>query len=272
MGVKQFFKLLAARPITVDDIENERIAVDCMTEIYRAHLGMSSALTDSNGVSTSHINVILMMARKFQRSGIEQIYVFDSPVCVPEKKRTLSDRPQHIANEQIGDMIDDVQTILTMLGISWMVSPEGFDAEHLCAELNRTGRVDHVLTTDADAFMYGADSVIKHEKVGKKSVLMHYTVEDFMSANDLTLADLRKIGAILGTDFCAKTPRVGVKTVVKKFRSVELSDCQHAAVDVFTRQIRVPTVAKNVANLDGLLLWLVDRGFSHDRMQKLLSG
>jgi hypothetical protein len=42
---------------------------------------------------------------------------------------------------------------------------------------------------------------------------------------------LIKIGLILGTDFAPKTPRIGPKTVLNKFRKTELSDEQTKALN-----------------------------------------
>lgn len=55
------------------------IAIDAMTEIYRAALGAKSigTLTDPSGKPTIHINVILANVLEFQRQGVNQIWVFD---------------------------------------------------------------------------------------------------------------------------------------------------------------------------------------------------
>ncbi len=272
MGIKNFFKLLKGQEISLKDISDDKIAIDCMPEIYRALLGMPNThtLTDPNGNPTAHINIIIQMARKFQKANIKQIYVFDSPIPVPEKQQELERRADSRPPVNMQYMIEDIKYVLSMMGITWVVAPDGYDAEHVCAELYKRGDVTYILTNDADAFIYGGEYIIRREKVGNKPALMLYNVEDLKSQNKLSDEDLLKIAVILGTDFCGKSPRIGVKTVIKKVNSVELSECQLQAIEVFKRRVTIPQLITNKPNNSELLDWLVSRGFNYTRMTKIL--
>ena len=80
MGVKTFSKVFdATQIVAVKDLAGKKIAIDAMTEIYRAALGAKSVktLTDRHGNPTMHISVILANLIEMQRYGIEMIWVFD---------------------------------------------------------------------------------------------------------------------------------------------------------------------------------------------------
>lgn len=80
MGIKNFSKVFnATRIIKWKDYAGKTVAIDAMTELYRAALGASSVntLTDSSGKPTAHINTILATILEIHRSGVNQIWVFD---------------------------------------------------------------------------------------------------------------------------------------------------------------------------------------------------
>lgn len=55
--------------------------------------------------------------------------------------------------------IDFIQELLELLGMP--VLRASGEAEALCAQLNREGHVDACITSDSDAFLFGAKCVIK---------------------------------------------------------------------------------------------------------------
>jgi 5'-3' exonuclease len=80
MGVKDFTKIFtASRTVALNDMKNMTLAIDAMTELYRAALGGKSVsmLTDKYGNPTMHINSIFAQIIEFHRNGIKQIWVFD---------------------------------------------------------------------------------------------------------------------------------------------------------------------------------------------------
>lgn len=80
MGIKDFSKTFSAvREVKTKDLAGKKLAIDAMTEIYRAALGAKSVnlLTDASGKPTLHISVILSNIIELQHQGIDQIWVFD---------------------------------------------------------------------------------------------------------------------------------------------------------------------------------------------------
>jgi len=80
MGIKNFSKAFnAVRIIKHKDMKNKTIAIDAMTELYRAALGAKNTniLTDVNGQPTLHISVVLANILAFKKNNVSQIWVFD---------------------------------------------------------------------------------------------------------------------------------------------------------------------------------------------------
>ena len=270
MGVKDFFKLALGTPLSIKDLANTKIAVDAMTEIYRTAFGGNVVLTDSKGNITSHINALLQTVTQMQKKNIKLIFVFDSPVPNPLKADTLAKRKasrelnkSHTVNKS---MIDNTKKLLTLLGVDYIIANDGADAEQVCAKLSSDLVVDYIISSDADVFLYGGNNVLKSEK--RKLVL--YTIDEITTALGINKADIVKAGVLLGTDYCEKTPMVGVKTVSKKLNT-KLTERQLEAYGVFTSTTDYFIIdnSKN-RNLQDLLKWLIELEFSVDRVTKIL--
>ncbi len=84
MGVHGFSKTFPEqKEITHKDIRGMRIAIDAMTLIYKAALGMKnvSGLTNPKGESTLYITVCISNIVKFHAAGAKQIWCFDFDPC-----------------------------------------------------------------------------------------------------------------------------------------------------------------------------------------------
>jgi cell division protein FtsB len=135
---------------------------------------------------------------------------------------------------------DDTIFMLNMLDIPWLMCPSGFEAEQICAMATRNSNIvgikmDYVLTPDADAIPFGAARVIKRDIRKKK--LFEYDTQELLDEHKLSQDDIIKISLILGCDYAKKTPRIGEKTVLKKYKDVVLTDEQKIAFDAFKREL-----------------------------------
>lgn len=129
---------------------------------------------------------------------------------------------------------EDIIFILDMLEIPWMECLPGYDAEQIAAFSTNSKNIfgkkmDYVLTPDPDTLLFGAKKLIKRDI--KKKKLFEYDLNDILTKYDLSQDDFIKIGLILGTDFANKTPGVGPKTVLKKYKNIKLADDQIAAMN-----------------------------------------
>ena len=80
-----------------------------------------------------------------------------------------------------------LQELLELFGMP--VLKASGEAEGLCAQLNREGRVDACITSDSDAFLFGAKCIIKNIKPNSQvpilSIFICQRVKDLkLSLND----------------------------------------------------------------------------------------
>jgi hypothetical protein len=181
--------------------------------------------------------------------------------------------------------IEDVKFILDMLDIPWIECPAGFDAEQIAAfstiDNNIFGvKMDYVLSQDMDSLLFGARVLIKRDL--KKKKLFKYELAKVLKDYKLTQDNFIKIGLILGCDFAPKTPRIGPKTVLKKYGDIVLSEEQMKAYnDNFKRRLTneelksIKIMNSDVEpfsdkkKYDALIDWIVMiKGFNRDRITK----
>lgn len=315
MGIKGFSKTFAPRIIKQTDLKKTTCVIDTSIFLYQSCLGMSSVkgLTDSAGNPTIHINVLIARILNFIKSNIRQIWVIDyyekgySPIDKEheldkrrkrktdsenkmnelkqmnddndeyERKINLHEKVTFSLNDQI---VNECKFILDCFNITWCVAPKGIEAEHLAAILTKTNeldfRADFVFSTDVDALLYGAKKLVRNIKSKGKKVLQLYELDDILNDNNITQTELQKIGIILGSDHSPKTPGIGPKTVLRKFRNIELTDAQKKALDVFKKPIDIKVIEFNnyednilqdPTKINKLLNWLDTKNFSRIRIR-----
>jgi 5'-3' exonuclease len=185
-------------------------------------------------------------------------------------------------------IINDMKFILNCFDIPWCVAPKSYEAEAICAfltesESKNNGLGSAVWTTDTDAIIYGADQIIRELKIKKKKTLMLYELDILMEDKGIDMIDLRKIAVISGSDHAPKTPGIGAKTVLKKFKSIELTPLQKDAVKVFETTYDVSKLKWNNSDnlcdktpfdndkITQLLDWLESKKFNRERIQKQIN-
>jgi flap endonuclease-1 len=179
-------------------------------------------------------------------------------------------------------IINDIKFILNCFDIPWANAIKGTEAEQICADLTSdedNAIADYAYTTDTDCIAYGCTSLIRPDYRKKEFHL--YETDKILSDNEITMDELLDICVIMGTDFCNKTPGIGPKTVLRKFRTTELTDEQKNAKKLFKKHSDLTKLKWQADPLDGpepfddsikinaLLNWLVDdKGFNRDRVKK----
>src|SRR5271169_5258335 len=109
MGIKQFFQIKIhnkdsdfngftiskiGEKVKLTEFKGSRIANDASLMIYQSILATESikSLTDSEGKTTVHINTIFNKIIQQAESGIFQVWIFDSPIPNPMKKKETEKR------------------------------------------------------------------------------------------------------------------------------------------------------------------------------------
>jgi 5'-3' exonuclease len=102
--IKQFAKY--KKEINLEELIGKCVAIDVSNEVYRALLGMKyiTQLTDKDNNPTSHILVMLQNALKYQKLGIDTIYVFDNKPhdekeLALEKRRVVKNKAKELLAE-----------------------------------------------------------------------------------------------------------------------------------------------------------------------------
>ncbi len=273
-----------------------------------------SVLTAPDGKSTNHINGVLALILKLQKYKIKQCWVFDNAKghdsikdMEIEQRRARSliakkklenidelfsdtdDESKQIANKHEKNkyerasfslesyMVIDLKYILQCFDISWIEAPEGYEAEQIAAHMTCFAIdgiiANAVLTPDPDCLLFGAKVMIKNETSSSK--LLKYELASILSNSKITIDELIIIGTILGCDFAKKTPKIGPKTILQKFRTVKLTAEQITATKYFAKPIHGTELIrwsctcesfKNNEKIKQLLEWMVNvKGFSRDR-------
>ena len=303
MGILGWFNVFgdSGKVIEEKSFNGKSIGVDVSYDIYRASLGMKNirTLTDRNGVPTVLLNTLLCNVVKYKKLGLSGlIYIFDNPspnkhklkeqlkrknakknaanklaaANTSENKERLEKRTFVITSE----MIKDVQKLLSMLGVSWIVSPVNYEAEHLGAKMTRDGIIDTFITSDSDALLFGAKSMTRRtkNKTNKKKMYEEYLLDDVLIDYDLTREQLVHLGVVLGSDFAEKTKGIGIKTVLTKGLNVQLTKEQTNAKNYFLSDVPWDTGMINNTKRDKkkLIDWLhMEKGFNKSRITKLTS-
>ncbi|KAL0654731.1 hypothetical protein Bca4012_097422 [Brassica carinata] len=102
-------------------------------------------------------------------------------------------------NKQFCEWVSECVELLKLLGIP--VLKANGEAEALCAQLNSQGFVDACITPDSDAFLFGANSVIKAIKPNSTEPFECYHMSDIEAGLGLKRRHLIAISLLVGNDF-----------------------------------------------------------------------
>jgi 5'-3' exonuclease len=147
---------------------------------------------------------------------------------VTEKKIEIQ-KQEKIAFVLESWMVNDIKLMLNLLDIKWVEAPKGVEAECLAARLTHSDvcEADAVLSSDADALLFGATTLIKKNTRTKK--YDRFYLEDILEDKGITLEQLIKVGIVLGTDMYKDKEkklfyRIGPKTAIAKVKSGDLDE------------------------------------------------
>lgn len=108
--------------------------------------------------------------------------------------------------------------LLELLGVP-VLKAKG-EAEALCAQLNREELVDACITSDSDAFLFGANCVIKNMQPNSNEPFECYHMSDIESGLGLRRNQLIAISLLVGNDHnLTGVPGIGIETAVRFVKS-----------------------------------------------------
>jgi 5'-3' exonuclease len=302
MGVHNFSKVFgsAGQPVAKLDslVKGKIVGCDINPIIYASIKAMyqGTHLTDPNGVPTASLNTLLSNILMLKKAGATVVGILDNPKRnihkhIEHKKRHDAkiksekkmeetegeEKKKHESNAwRLTDMVvKDAQTLMTLMGVDYYISPLNREAEQYAADMVKEGKIDIVMTNDSDAVLFGAPTVIlsKTKKSEKsKSPYTLFRIEKLLDEYKLDMDTFQKMCIAIGTDFAPKTKGVGVKTVFTSGKNKPLTEDQLKAAEyIKSGPTELGTIVKGAFNKAELIKWLVDdKGFNEDRIIKKL--
>jgi 5'-3' exonuclease len=258
MGIEKFLEIeIKGKKIkelahydTIDFLAHKKVAIDAFNFIYKNKYAMKDPLSFNENI-TAHIKITLNQIKKYQKLGIEQIWVFDGKFNI-NKAAKVKKRKMKVSKEEI----NDIKKLLKLSGIKYITVD--VEAEFYCAELTKIGLYDFVLSSDTDTLMRGGNLM----KINGDKIEYYYAKE---LLELVTFEELARMGAIIGCDFSLeKSKGIGPKKVYNN-RNMKLSEGQEIAL----KELMMPVdIKKNIMenpkiepNLEELNLWLKSLGF-----------
>lgn len=303
MGVQNFFKITNEQGEVLEEIgetqkisnlAGSRVSIDASNIIYSSLLALSSvhSLTDSEGNPTGHIQRILQMVQQYHKEGVHQVWVFDSPNPNKLKRKELERRKKRreeaaqkgyknaekINFKLTGKHVEDIQQLLALMGISYIVAPDGVEAEQYGAMMT-TGEnpfCAFMVSGDSDVILFGGNLLrIVSEKSAtgktKKTVYKEYMLSDVLKFLGVTYSQLLKIAVCLGTDFQSeKIKGIGPKTVVKKVKSgnVAYTEEHEEVIDYYQSVTEnLSDINTSELNVEGLTKFLLGKSFAESKIK-----
>lgn len=316
MGILQFFKIKIINKdsqfdgkvisqigevVPLKKFKGVRLCNDASLMIYQSILALESvqSLTDSEGNTTVHINTILNKIIQQAQAGIKQLWIFDSPIPNPMKEKEMHRRQERKAKVAKSDAskevkekveyrlnkqhVEDIQFLLFNLGIMYITSPPGVEAEQYGAYLTK-GPVDerfcqYMISGDSDVLFFGGNLLrITSEKSAtgksKKTVYQTFDLDEVLNETNLTYDEFLKMGVVMGSDWNEKSPSIGPATVMKKYKNAYITPAMETAIEYYksdiSGKIGEAEIIEGAYNHDKIMEFLVSKKFNQERVEKRL--
>ena len=254
MGIK-LGPLLETRPIKIEELANQKVAIDGYNILYQFLSSIRQAdgnlLTDSDGRVTSHLSGLFFRLSSLVDNGIRPCIIFDGKPPKLKKKLLEERRLRKIKAEieweaaiSAGDtetartkaqqttrldkeMLVESKKLLDLLGIPWFDAPSEGEAQ--VAHLIKIGKVDYGASQDFDTILFGAKNFVRNltlsnrRKLPKQNKWVPVTpeiidVELSLSNLEITREQLVDLSILMGTDFNPGIDGIGPKKGLKLVR------------------------------------------------------
>lgn len=152
-------------------------------------------------------------ARFFRGSGVD----LPASSSAEADGEASAPAPVKARNAMFMQCVKDCVELLKNLGmpILWARG----EAEALCAQLNNEGEVDACITSDSDAFLFGAKTVIKVMRSNCKEPFECYNIADIESGIGLKRKQMVAMALLIGSDHDLQgVPGFGVETALRFVR------------------------------------------------------
>lgn len=299
MGIKDFFKIVhegvpitdLGTPIDLENLKGKNICIDASWVIYSSLTALQhvDTLTDEKGNPTGHINNVMQRILSYKTKEINQLWIFDNPESNPVKAiayESRNTRREKSTNEKVkfkmtSKHVNQIKKVLDFAGVSYIEAPPGIEAEQYGACLCRGENpvCYAMLSGDSDVLIFGGKFIrqFKEKKPGRKTKVTSYHLYDpdiIIGEYSLTTNELVEIAIALGSDFAAKVPGVGPKTVVKRAlaSTIKFNEEQLRAIEYITSVVPIcmDDLHESEINKKALSEYLMKHGFEETRVNTLV--
>ncbi|KAK7256739.1 hypothetical protein RIF29_30197 [Crotalaria pallida] len=177
------------------------------------------------------------IARFFRSSGIE---LTSLPVPdVPAER-----------NHSFSTCVQECVELVELLGMP-VLKAKG-EAEALCAQLNSEGHVDACITSDSDAFLFGAKCIIKSFRPNSKEPFECYSISDIEVGLGLKRKHLIAISLLVGNDHDMNGVRgIGLETALRFVQAFNEEDVLNRLHEIGKgNALQVPISIESEDNMD----------------------
>ena len=228
----------------LQDFSGKTFAIDANLFIYK--------FLYANG---NHINGLFFMINKLSKFNIKPIFVFDG--CAPEEKKNTINNRKKVKKKIITQVINlkinlNIETnpqkknvlqkkilnlekrlvyvdknvllsskkLLDLMNIVHLQAET--EAEHLCSNLSRIGKVDGVISDDTDSIACGSKIVLRNF-TNKYDFISYYNLDEILYDLDLKYDEFLDLCILLGTDYNKKIRNISFKRayeLIREYRSL----------------------------------------------------
>ncbi|MEM4257109.1 MAG: flap endonuclease-1 [Candidatus Diapherotrites archaeon] len=308
--------------ITLESLNNKKLAFDSHNIIYQFLSSIrgedGQPLKDSNGNITSHLAGLFYRTTHLFEYGIKPIFVFDGKPSLLktktlEKRRETRTKAFEMHEKALEEgnmeeakkfgaralklepkMVEEAKELIRILGFPVIEAPSEGEAQ--ASWLVSSGLAEGIVSQDYDSLLFGAPTIYRNVAISGKRKLPNrnvwleaepekITLEEALTANNISRKQLIWIAILVGTDFNEKFPRIGIKTalkIVKDSKSFEevISKTNHSPEFDYKEVETIflnPQINKDVSinfgepNKEELIKFLCEKhNFSFDRVSKTI--
>lgn len=225
MGVTGLWDLIstAIERVPLSHMEGKLVAVDLACWIIADRSIAASRIhakpdTAKKETQNFHVRNLLFRCQKMLQMGIEPVFVLDGKA--PDRKlKTIATRLGKSSinsgeRRQLTRLFKPCCELFDGMGLHWIQAP--FEAEKMCAILQQAAIVDAVLTTDGDAFCFGATKIYRSFSSDNDAELEYVTLEKVKELYNFDRFDFITFALLLGCDFFpAGIKGIGPKMLLK---------------------------------------------------------
>ncbi|MBN3317279.1 FEN1B endonuclease, partial [Atractosteus spatula] len=210
----------------ISDYAGKIIALDIAVVLHQLRTAAMG-----HGIILSPLSGLFYRTLHFLEHDIMPVYVFDG--CPPEQKMNLLKKRAEtggwdlksrgavfvfpVTNEK-----QECKQLLQLLGVPFLQAPN--EAEALCAQLVKCGRVHAVASEDMDTMPFGGLLLLRQLNAKKSGEVVEYSLPKLLEILGLTHEQFVDLCILLGCDFCEKIRGLGPRKaldLIQKHKTIE---------------------------------------------------